>query len=328
MKITPSSLPTLPQLHSTLSCFLLEPTGGIVDDTVILRLGPQSFHIVTNAGCRESDLKFLQDELNAFSGPKPSWQILEKHSLFAFQGPETSKVVQPLIAQSNDSDTDLSTLFFSQSRRLSLKLPDGSVTPPLLFSRTGYTGEDGFEISIPFVESDPQLPTKIAKCFLADPTTARLAGLAARDSLRLEAGMCLYGHDLNIDTTPPVGALGWVVGKDRRDPEKAGFNGAKTILEQLASPKTMEQRRIGLIVEKGAPAREGAEIVNELSGEVLGKVTSGLPSPSLDGTNIAIGYVKNGYHKRGTKVGVKVRKNVRKAEIAKMPFVESKFYRP
>ncbi|KAL9616121.1 MAG: hypothetical protein Q9160_008977 [Pyrenula sp. 1 TL-2023] len=328
MKITPSSLPTLPELQSTLSCFLKEPTGGIVDDTVILRLGPQKFHIVTNAGCREGDLKFLQDEMNAFSGPKPDWQILEKHSLFAFQGPETSKIIQPLIAESKDSDTDLSTLFFSQSRCLSLKLPDGSVTPPLLFSRTGYTGEDGFEISIPFVESDRQLPIKIAKGLLADPSTSRLAGLAARDSLRLEAGMCLYGHDLNIDTTPPVGALGWVVGKDRRDPEKADFNGAKTILEQLASPKTMEQRRIGLIVEKGAPAREGAEIVNELSGEVIGRVTSGLPSPSLDGTNIAIGYVKNGYHKRGTKVAVKVRKNVRKAEIAKMPFVESKFYRP
>lgn len=298
-----------------------------MDDTVILRLGPESFHIVTNAGCRESDLKFLQSELDGFIGPTPNWKVLEKNSLLALQGPETPKILQPLIATERGVDNDLSTLTFGQSRKLKLKFPHGSITPPLLVSRTGYTGEDGFEISIPFIESDPTLSVKIAKYFLSDPSTVQFAGLAARDSLRLEAGMCLYGHDLNVETTPPSAALGWVVGKDRRDPKTANFNGAKTILTQIASPKTIPIRRVGLIVEKGPSAREGAEIVDESSGETIGKVTSGLPSPSLKGVNIAMGYVKNGYHKQGTKIGVKVRSNVRKAEVVKMPFVENKFYR-
>lgn len=327
MKVTPSSVKTLPELHSCLSCFLKEPTGGIVDDTVILRLGPNDFHLVTNAGCRENDVKFLQDELNVFPRPKPEWEILENHSLLAFQGPESSKVLQSLMTSKNKASTNLGTLTFGQSRHLSLKLLDDSITPPLLISRTGYTGEDGFEISIPFVKSDPTLPIKVAKALLSDNLISRLAGLAARDSLRLEAGMCLYGHDLSIDTTPPTGSLSWIVGKDRRDPATASFNGAETILAQIASPKTIAQRRVGLIVEKGAPAREGAEIVDQGSGETIGKVTSGLPSPSLKATNIAMGYVKNGYHKQGTKLGVKVRSNVRKAEVVKMPFVKNNFHR-
>jgi aminomethyltransferase len=338
MQITPTAVNSLKKYQSTLSCLLEDPSGGIVDDTVITRVGNQAFYFVTNAACRENDLTFIQAEMTKFRENHEikdendlDWMVLDKHSLLALQGPRATSALQKLVFVDEEDleiDTDLSTLHFGNARYLQLKLPDSTNTPSLLVSRTGYTGEDGFEISIPPESGDSaELTTKIAEALLADPETVRLAGLAARDSLRLEAGMCLYGHDIDLTTTPPEAALGWIIGKERRSGNAANFNGSSKILEQLASPKSMERRRIGLIAEKGAPAREGAEIVDVESGDVIGKVTSGLPSPSLGGTNIAMGLVKNGWHKKGTKVGIKVRKNVRQAEVAKMPFVENKFYR-
>jgi len=157
----------------------------------------------------------------------------------------------------------------------------------------------------------------------------RLAGLGARDSLRLEAGMCLYGHDLDDDVTPVEAGLSWVVHKDRR--ATGGFHGEETILRQLRSAKEgggVERRRVGLIIE-GSPAREGAEIMGSTEGgeeEIIGKITSGCPSPSL-GKNIAMGYVKHGLHKSGTEVGVMVRGKRRKAEVVKMPFVKSRYWK-
>ena len=338
MKITPSSINMLSAHTSTLSCLIQDPSGGMVDDTVITRLGADSFYFVTNAACRDDDLNFISDELTKFldsaavTDDKIDWRTLDHHSLLALQGPLAAQVLQSSIfvdEDDKDIDTDLSTLHFGNSRYLQLTLKDETSTPPLLISRTGYTGEDGFEISIPGKHGDDSgLASMVAKTLIADGATVRWAGLAARDSLRLEAGMCLYGHDISLDTTPVSASLGWVVGKDRRSEDTAAFNGAKTILEQLASPKKMAQRRVGFLIEKGPAAREGAAIVDPESGDSIGKITSGLPSPTLGGQNIAMGLIKNGYHKKGTKVGIKVRKNVRKAEVARMPFVESKFYRP
>lgn len=337
MKVTPSSLDKLPVNQSTLSCLLEEGTGGIVDDTVITKQGPDSFYFVTNAGRREEDLAFLQNEIeryrSAHGADSVKWDILEDRALVALQGPLAASVLQSFIYTEGEpaTETDLSALYFGQSRSLYLQLLDGSRTPHrLLISRTGYTGEDGFEISIP-TENAPSLPVQVAELLLSKPDEVRLAGLAARDSLRLEAGMCLYGHDISTSQTPPVASLGWVVGKDRRDPSTATFNGADIILPQLASPsKTLSQRRVGFTVEKGPPAREGAIIV-DLSNDQktqIGVVTSGLPSPSLGGANIAMGYIKQGMHKKGTEVGVLVRNKVRKATVVGMPWVESKFYRP
>jgi aminomethyltransferase len=143
--------------------------------------------------------------------------------------------------------------------------------------------------------------------------------------------MCLYGHDISTAQTPPAAALGWVVGRDRRDPATATFNGASVILPQLASPKSIPQRRVGLSVEKGPPAREGAVVVDisdPANPVEVGIVTSGLPSPSLGGANIAMAYVKQGLHTKGTELAVKVRNKVRKATVVGMPWVPSKFYRP
>lgn len=337
MKVTPSSLDKLPINQSTLSCLLEEGTGGIVDDTVITKQGPDSFYFVTNAGRREEDLAFLQNEIeryrSAHGADSVKWDILEDRALVALQGPLAASVLQSFIYTEGEptTETDLSTLYFGQSRSLYLRLLDGSRTPHrLLISRTGYTGEDGFEISIP-TENAPSLPVRVAELLLSKPDEVRLAGLAARDSLRLEAGMCLYGHDISTSQTPPVASLGWVVGKDRRDPSTATFNGADIILPQLASPsKTLSQRRVGFTVEKGPPAREGAIIVGLSDDQKtqIGVVTSGLPSPSLGGANIAMGYIKQGMHKKGTEVGVLVRNKVRKATVVGMPWVESKFYRP
>ncbi|KAK2750335.1 Aminomethyltransferase, mitochondrial [Myotisia sp. PD_48] len=339
MKITPSALDSVKDNHSTLSCLLEEGTGGIVDDTVITRLGPESFYFVTNAGRRKEDLEFLSKEIEAFRQTHEpaardsviTWSILDNRALLALQGPASASVLQALITTGEASvDTDLSTLLFGQCRQLHLNLPDGSHTPSrLLISRTGYTGEDGFEISIP-TDQDASLPRRIADLFLAN-SDVRLAGLAARDSLRLEAGMCLYGHDISVAQTPPMAALGWVVGKDRRDPSSPAskFNGSSVILPQLASPtKTLTRRRVGFTVENGPPAREGATVVDLADGKTeLGVITSGLPSPSLGGTNIAMGYINQGLHKKGTEVGILVRKKLRKAVVTPMPWVESKFYR-
>lgn len=191
------------------------------------------------------------------------------------------------------------------------------------------------ERSIPFCER------------LLDISDVALAGLAARDSLRIEAGLCLYGHDIDESTTPVQGALSWLISKDKRDP--AGqFIGSEAVLEQLKKGGPGPgKRRVGLTVEKGAPAREGSPIFDasgekeigaprlqsrnharELTVRVsLGVVTSGIPSPTL-GSNIAMGYVTDGSHKKDTEVQVKVRNKMRKAVITKMPFVPAKYYRP
>lgn len=261
MQVTPTALNSLKKYQSTLSCLLQDPSGGIVDDTVITRVGNQAFYFVTNAGCRENDLIFLQEEMAKFRESHEvkdendlDWMVLDKHSLLALQGPKAASALQSLIfvdEEDPEFNTDLSTLHFGNARYFQLKLPDATNTPSLLISRTGYTGEDGFEISIPPESGDSTaLTTKIAEALLADPSTVRLAGLAARDSLRLEACMCLYGHDIDLSTTPPEAALGWVVSKERRAAGAANFNGSSRILEQLASPKTMQHRRVGLVAEK------------------------------------------------------------------------------
>jgi aminomethyltransferase len=299
-------------------------TGGIVDDTIITRLGLQSFYVVTNAACREKDLKYFEEQLAEFKnggGEKVEWKILEGWGLVALQGPLSEDILSSVLVE--PEETELRELYFGQSKFIKVKLLSGEASSPLLVSRGGYTGEDGFEISIPPTEA-----VAVTEALLQSATKERLqlAGLGARDSLRLEAGMCLYGHDLDDTTTPVESALSWVIGKDRRT--SGGFHGSEVILRQLTSKSKggsgVERRRIGLIVE-GAPAREGADIVDE-KGEKIGSITSGCPSPTL-GKNIAMGYIKDGFHKAGTNLHVVVRGKKRKAQVTKMPFVPSKYWK-
>ncbi|KAF2496381.1 glycine cleavage system T protein [Lophium mytilinum] len=321
--ITPSSLTTLKPHHSTLSTLLHRETGGIVDDTVITRLDATHFYVVTNAGCRAKDLEYFQTELAAWKeagNPDVKWNVLEGQGLVALQGPAAAEVLASVIA--DPEKVKLDELYFGQSKYASIRIANWNTSPEVLISRGGYTGEDGFEISVP-ASSTVAVTEKLLS---AAPETVRLAGLGARDSLRLEAGMCLYGHDLDDSTTPVEAALAWVVGKDRR--VEGGFHGSSVILSQLKPKKDggkgVTRRRIGLVVD-GAPAREGASIV-DAEDNVIGTVTSGCPSPTLK-KNIAMAYIKDGSHKSGTEVAVLIRGKRRKAVVTKMPFVPSKYYR-
>ncbi|KAB8339257.1 hypothetical protein FH972_022190 [Carpinus fangiana] len=322
-KLTPAGLASLPNHQSTLSTFLHPGTGGIVDDTVITRIGPEAFYVVTNAACRDKDLSYIGssiDEWHSSNDGKVQWETLDGQGLIALQGPLSVEILEPLLEDA--ADANLKETFFGQSKFLKVRLLSGKLTQPLLVSRGGYTGEDGFEISVPADETEGVVNALLKT---AGEDKLRLAGLGSRDSLRLEAGMCLYGHDLNDSTTPVEGGLSWVIGKDRRI--GGGFNGAETVLRQLKPKKEgggVDRRRIGLLVE-GAPAREGAVIVSP-EGEEIGKVTSGCPSPSLK-KNIAMGYIKTGFNKAGTEVAVVVRGKNRKATVSKMPFLPSKYWK-
>lgn len=331
-RITPTSTAALETAHSTLSCLLHPVTGGIVDDTVITRLGPQLFYVVTNAACKAKDAAYLKEQIETrdTSHGTLEWEVLEGWGLIALQGPLSEEVLQRALMTAGEEDVDLKALYFGQCTHVVLDLPStasSNTDTPILISRGGYTGEDGFEISIP-----PHLTVAFTKHLLASGghDRLRLAGLGARDSLRLEAGMCLYGHDLDDNTTPVEAGLSWVIHKDRR--AAGGFHGEETILSQLRSKKDggdpPKQRRVGLVVG-GAPAREGAEIVtptSEGSKDVVGRVTSGCPSPTL-GKNIAMGYVKTPHHKAGTALEILIRGKPRKAEVVKMPFVQSRYWK-
>ena len=322
-RVTPSAWAAMAPMSSKVTTFLWPDTGGIVDDSVITRLGPDEYYVVTNGACLEKDSKYLDDELGSFGG-SVDWLRLDGSGLVALQGPRAAEVLAEVLA----SDVDLDALYFGQAAWADLKLADGSKSHPVLVSRGGYTGEDGFELSFngklyPALETTTSAVEALLRS--AGPERLRLAGLGARDSLRLEAGMCLYGHDLDDTTTPVEAGLSWVIPKERR--AAGGFHGAHVIIPQL-TPKSkggagVERRRVGLVVE-GAPAREGAEVAKD--GASVGVITSGVPSPTL-GKNIAMGYVKDGLHKAGTELDVVVRGRKRKGVVTKMPFVPSKYWK-
>ncbi|KXL46257.1 hypothetical protein M433DRAFT_143301 [Acidomyces richmondensis BFW] len=331
--LTPAGLKNLPPGQNTLSTLLHQGTGGIVDDCIITRLeeGPKHlFYVVLNAGCRKKDYEFLASAITKWDETMhPVVQLRhlqtggQPYGLIALQGPLAHDILGSVLADT--CKVDLSTWYFGSAKHITVALPSGE-SLPIVASRGGYTGEDGFELSI-----HPSQTVEVTETLLssAGEEKLRLAGLGARDSLRLEAGMCLYGHDLDDSTTPVEAGLSWIIPKDRRSGEGSGFNGSEVIIQQL-TPKSkggagVSRRRVGLVVE-GAPAREGAEVLDE-SGNLIGKVTSGCPSPTLK-KNIAMAYVKDGMHKAGTEVQVVVRGKKRKAVVTKMPFVPSKYHKP
>jgi aminomethyltransferase len=293
-----ADLTTLPVGHSTLSVFTNEK-GGIIDDTVINKKTEDSFYVVSNAGCAEKDLAHIRAQLEKFNSNGGECNVtVINESLVALQGPLAVKVIEQL------SKSDLSNFAFMTSRTMNLEGIKAYV------SRCGYTGEDGFEIAVAHNEAE-----KLCRLILRDENVL-LAGLAARDSLRLEAGLCLYGHDLDETISPVEAALTWTIGKNRR--LHGGFLGADIILPQIK--QGVSKRRVGLLIE-GAPAREHAKVFAD--GQEIGHVTSGCPSPTLK-KNIAMAYVKSGYHKLGTGLQVMVRNKMINASVVKMPFVPAK----
>ncbi|OQO04961.1 hypothetical protein B0A48_07979 [Cryoendolithus antarcticus] len=329
--ITPAGVKDLQPGQSTLSALLHPKTGGIVDDCIITRMdeGPKHlFYVVLNAGCRDKDLAFLTSSLASWhDGANPEVQVRNlqvdsvPYGLIALQGPLSAEILQSVLAET--CKVNLETWYFGQSKTLTLSLPTGE-SLPIVAARGGYTGEDGFELSI-----HPSQTVAVTERLLqiAGKDKLRLAGLGARDSLRLEAGMCLYGHDLDDTTTPVEAGLAWIIPKSRRSLDSGTqFNGAETVIPQLTPASKggsgVSRKRVGLKVE-GAPAREGAEILSA-DGKPVGIVTSGCPSPTMK-QHIAMGYVKTSLQKPGTEVKVKVRGKERKATVVKMPFVPSKY---
>lgn len=305
-KITPADLKSLKPFSSTLSV-LLTTEGGIVDDTIICKHGDEEYYVVTNAGCREKDLKFIHSELDQFGKGNISRESIEG-GLLALQGPEAAAALQKLTTD------DLSKIKFGESAFISL------LGGKYHAARGGYTGEDGFEISIP----DEKVALEFARTLLDNPESVQPIGLAARDSLRLEAGMCLYGHELNEEITPVEAGLTWVVGKSRRTPEGATFNGAANILAQIADKNLVKQSRKGIAV-KGPAARENMAVFSADGTTLIGRVTSGSYSPTTK-QNIGMAYVPKEL-KIGSDVKVEIRGKLRDGKIAKMPFITPNYYR-
>jgi aminomethyltransferase len=281
-------------------CLLTNESGGVLDDLIATRLDA-GFHIVVNAGRREEDLDYLRRRL----GDRCAVRELPELCLLALQGPAAAGVMECLGAAVSD-------LPFMWTRRVDVAGVACRV------SRSGYTGEDGFELSLPS-ERAPD----IARLMLDQPEV-RPAGLGARDSLRLEAGLCLYGHELDMTTTPIEADLAWTIGKARRagGSRAHGYPGAEVIARQLA--QGADRKRVGLLPQGKALVREAAEVVDG-DGHNAGRVTSGGFSPTLE-RPIAMAYVR-------TAVLEKTRELVaisRGREVAltqtKLPFVAHRYF--
>lgn len=292
--------------QGTLSVFTNE-NGGIIDDFIVSKTTLGYLYVVSNAGCREKDLALLNSKLQIAkqNGLDVDMEILDNRGLLAIQGPLMQSILQPHV------DISLSDLYF-----MTTSLATVCGVPNCRITRCGYTGEDGVEVSVP-----PEAAEDIVKHLLKTSDGAlKLIGLGARDSLRLEAGLCLYGNDMDENITPVEASLAWLIAKRRR--ESADFPGAAKMLQQLKS-KTDGKRRVGFI-SKGPPARAHTPILSQ-DGEIIGEVTSGVPSPSL-GVNVSMGYVERPYVKKGTQVQFEIRKKHVNAEVTKLPFVPAKYY--
>ena len=279
---------------------LLNDEGGILDDLMAAKPSGEDdgLFVVVNASCKDQDFALIGKGLQGDA----KLTRLDDRALLAIQGPEAAEVM----AKHNP---ELADMGFMDSRKLSVFGVDCYV------SRSGYTGEDGYEISIPAADAG-----RIWNLLLEDARVKPI-GLGARDSLRLEAGLPLYGHDADETTSPVEASLGFALNKRRR--EAGDFPGAQRILKEYAGD--VSRVRVGLRVTEGAPAREGAEIA-DADGKVIGRVTSGGPSPSL-GSNIAMGYVPPSRAALGTELKVIVRGRQQAAEVVAMPFVPKRFYR-
>ncbi|HEV2748826.1 MAG TPA: glycine cleavage system aminomethyltransferase GcvT [Allosphingosinicella sp.] len=276
---------------------LLNEAGGIVDDLMVTRRGDH-FYLVVNGATKHGDIAHLRERLPADVG----LDHLADQALLALQGPRAAEVLGRL-APGVDALTFMSGGNF--------ELGDA----PAWISRSGYTGEDGFEISVAAADVE-----RVAEALTAEPEVKPI-GLGARDSLRLEAGLPLYGHDLDETTTPVEAGLGFALSKRRR--EHGGFPGATRIQGELRDGPI--RRRVGLAVEGRQPVREGAIVVDGEGNEV-GKVTSGGFSPTLEAP-IAMAYVPAALAEPGSAVTVSQRAKLFQAKVVPMPFVPHRYHR-
>jgi aminomethyltransferase len=271
--------------------------GGVLDDLIVGKVEGGLF-VVVNAGCREADIAHMRAALEPACGVEE----LAERALLALQGPAAAAVMARLAPAAVE-------LAFMQTREMSV------AGLPARVARSGYTGEDGFEISVGAGAAET-----LARRLLEHPEVAP-AGLGARDSLRLEAGLCLYGHELSPATTPVEAQLGWTIPKRRRI--EGGFPGAAVIQGQLE--RGPRRKLVGIRPEGRAPAREGTRIP-DAAGRPLGAVTSGGFGPTVGGP-VALGYVESAHAALETALQLAIRDRPHPARVVKLPFVAHRYKR-
>lgn len=283
--------------------FFTNDTGGILDDLMFANRGDHIFMVV-NAGCKTQDIAHMRATLE----PDVRVKVIENRALLALQGP----AAQAVLAEHYPPAADM-------------KFMDVDTIPiagaECWVSRSGYTGEDGYEISIPMAAAE-----SVAKA-LVDHDDVEWIGLGARDSLRLEAGLCLYGHDIDTETTPAQAALTWAIQKSRRSDgaRQGGFPGASVILDELKNGT--DRTRVGLLPEGRAPMREGVALfANETDTTPIGAITSGGFGPTVN-RPVAMGYVPATLAAPDTVLFGEVRKKRLPVRVVSLPFVPSNFKR-
>ena len=280
---------------------LTNEQGGVIDDLIIARRAREHFALVVNAGCKDEDVEYLRQRL-------PNLQV-HRHddlALLALQGPQAADVLR-------DTFQSIDQLAFMHGVSAVICGVDCYI------SRCGYTGEDGFELALPMVHAQA-----VAEYLLQHDSVAWI-GLGARDSLRLEAGLCLYGQDLTTQITPIEARIGWSISRSRRTggAKEGGFVGAETILRQQRDGPS--RRRVGLMIEGRAPVRQGAVVVNQ-QGSAVGEVTSGGFAPTLNAP-VAMAYVDVMCSVLGTQLSAIVRGQERAVTVKDMPWVTHNYYR-
>jgi len=271
--------------------------GGILDDLMVTNLGDHLM-LVVNAACKEQDEAHLRAQISR----DVDIENLSKRALLALQGPSAVDALARLVPDCRKLEFMTSAFWIVEGSRC-------------FVTRSGYTGEDGFEISVPNEAAEA-----LARRLLAMPEVKPI-GLGARDSLRLEAGLCLYGHDIDTATTPIEAGLAWSIGARRR--KEGGFPGARVIQQQLAEGPA--RRRVGILPDGRQPARDHTEI-QDIGGKRLGEITSGGFGPSLGGP-VAMGYVAASAAAIGTPLTLLVRGKPQPAKTAALPFVKHNYKR-
>jgi len=295
-RLVPAALVDLEPGRMRYSQFTNE-AGGILDDLMVTAMGDH-LSLVVNAGCKTADIAHLRAHLSG----ELEIEVLESRALLALQGPQAVDVFSRYVPQVRELAFMQAATWTFEGERLQI-------------SRSGYTGEDGLEISVPGHGAED-----LARRLLAEPEVMAI-GLGARDSLRLEAGLCLYGHDIDTTTTPAEAGLTWSIQKSRRAGE--GYPGAKVIAEQIAAGA--QRKRVGIRPEGRAPVREGAT-VRLPGGEAIGSVTSGGFGATVGGP-VAMGYVAAEHAHVGQALELDLRGRAVAAQIVALPFVAHHYHR-
>jgi aminomethyltransferase len=286
---------------------LLNDAGGIIDDLMFFNrdyANGGDIFVIVNGACKVGDIAHIQAKI----GQRCEVIPMPEMALLALQGPQAVTALARLAP-------GVAELVFMTGGRFSIADCDCFIT------RSGYTGEDGFEISVPATQADT-----LARALLAQPEV-KPVGLGARNSLRLEAGLCLYGNDIDTGTTPVEASLNWAMQKVRRSggTRAGGFPGADKVLAQLDNPASLTRKRVGLIALERVPVRDHTAL-QSVEGAPIGEVTSGLLGPSIN-QPVAIGYVQPEFAALGTVVHALVRGKPVRMQVAAMPFVPTRYYR-